>query len=159
MKQLQSILQAALAHRGTSVIDVVSPCVTFNDHEGSTKSYKYAKDHEEPLHEIGFVPYFDDTIAEIPPGETREVAFPDGSHIRFHSVGRDYDPSRPDLALSVLHESRKKGEILTGMLYLEPEKPSFTTVLAMADAPLHDLPLEVLRPSREALGALMERFR
>ncbi len=159
MKQLQSILQAAIAHRGTAVIDVISPCVTFNDHEGSTKSYKYAKDHEEPLHEIGFVPFFEDTLAEIPPGEVREVPFPDGSRVRFHSVGRDYDPSRRDQALAVLHETHVKGEILTGILYVEPAKPSFTTVLAMTDAPLATLPTEAVRPSREALEALMEAYR
>ncbi|KAA0251092.1 2-oxoacid:ferredoxin oxidoreductase subunit beta [Acidobacteria bacterium ACD] len=159
VKQLQAILQAAIAHRGTCVLDVVSPCVTFNDHEGSTKSYRYAKDHEEPLHDIGFVPFFEDTIAEIPPGEVKEVPFPDGSLVRFHTVARDYDPTDRDVVLSTLHESRKKKEFLTGILYLEPEKPSFARLLNTVDEPLTSLPLERVRPSREALARILESYR
>ena len=159
MKQLQAILQAAIAHRGTAVLDVISPCVTFNDHEGSTKSYKYSKDHEEPLHEIGFVPYFDETIAEVPPGEVKDVPFPDGSVVRFHSVGRDYDPTNRDQVLSTLHESRKEKEFLTGILYLEPEKPSFARVLNTVEEPLTRLGEDRLRPSREALESILEAYR
>ena len=159
MKQLQAILQAAIAHRGTAVIDVISPCVTFNDHEGSTKSYKYSKDHEEPLHEIGFVPYFDDTLAEIPPGEVKDVAFPDGSHVRFHSVARDYDPTDKDKVLATLHESRKAKEFLTGILYLEPTKPSFARILNAVEEPLTTLGAEALRPSPEALAAILDEYR
>ena len=159
MKQLQSILQAAIAHRGTAVIDVISPCVTFNDHEGSTKSYKYSKDHEEPLHEIGFVPYFDETLAEIPPGEAKEVPFPDGSVVRFHTVARDYDPTDKDRVLSTLHESRRAKEFLTGILYLEPAKPSFAAILHTVEEPLTTLGEERLRPSREALAAILEEYR
>ena len=159
MKQLQAILQAAIAHKGTAVLDVISPCVTFNDHEGSTKSYKYSKDHEEPLHEIGFVPYFDETIAEVPPGEVKDVPFPDGSVVRFHSVGRDYDPTNRDQVLSTLHESRKEKEFLTGILYLEPEKPSFARVLNTVEEPLTRLGEDRLRPSREALESILEAYR
>ena len=158
-KQLQAILQAALAHRGTAVVDVVSPCVTFNDHEGSTKSYRYAKDHEEPLHEIGFVPYFDDTLAEVPPGEVKEVPFPDGSVVRFRSVARDYDPTDKDRVLATLHESRRAKEFLTGILYLEPEKPSFARVLNTVEEPLTTLPEARLRPPREALEAILSGYR
>ncbi len=159
MKQLQAILQAAIAHRGTAVLDVISPCVTFNDHEGSTKSYKFAKDHEEPLHDIGFVPFFEDTLAEIPPGEVREVPFPDGSMVRFHAVGRDYDPTDRDRALATLHATRNAREFLTGILYLEPAKPSFARLMNTVDEPLTGLPLERLRPSREALEKVMESYR
>ena len=159
MKQLQAILQAAIAHKGTALLDVISPCVTFNDHEGSTKSYKYAKDHEEPLHEIGFVPFFEDTLAEIPPGEVKDVTFPDGSVVRFHSVGREYDPTNRDQALAVLHESRQKKEFLTGILYLAPEQPSLPDVLGMTDEPLHQIALEKVRPPKAALDAIMESLR
>jgi 2-oxoglutarate ferredoxin oxidoreductase subunit beta len=133
--------------------------VTFNDHEGSTKSYKYAKDHEEPLHDIGFVPFFDDTIAEIPPGEVREVPFPDGSVVRFHTVERDYDPTDKDQVLATLHQSRRAKEFLTGILYLEPEKPSFARLLNTVEEPLTTLGEERLRPSREALAAILEEYR
>src|SRR6186713_1353027 len=80
-RQLLSLLKAALAHRGTSMIDVISPCVTFNDHEGSTKSYSYVKDHDEPLGEISFVPYFEDINVEYEPGSTTQVKMHDGSQL------------------------------------------------------------------------------
>ena len=155
MKQLQAILQAAIAHRGTAVIDVISPCVTFNDHEGSTKSYKYSKDHEEPLHEIGFVPYFDETIAEIPPGEVKDVPFPDGSRVRFHSVSRDYDPTDKDLAYRTLEMARRDQKLLTGVFYIDPAAPNFNDLLNTVDTPLANLDAAQLRPGREALQKVL----
>jgi len=159
MKQLETILEAALAHRGTCVLDVISPCVTFNDHEGSTKSYKWSKDHETPVHEIGFVPFFEETLAEIPAGATKDVRFPDGSLLRFRGVGRDYDPTDKDAALRAIHGSHETGEILTGILYVDPAKPDIKGLLGMVEEPLHALPMERLRPPREALDAIMESMR
>jgi 2-oxoglutarate ferredoxin oxidoreductase subunit beta len=159
MKQLQTILEAAIAHKGTSVIDVISPCVTFNDHEGSTKSYKYAKEHETPIHELGFVPFFEDTLAEIPAGEAKDVTFPDGSVLRFRGIGRDYDPTKRDAALAAIHESHARQEILTGILYVDPAKPSFSETLGATGKSLVDLPLEALRPGPEALERVMESMR
>jgi 2-oxoglutarate ferredoxin oxidoreductase subunit beta len=159
MKQLQTILQAALAHKGTCVIDVISPCVTFNDHEGSTKSYKYAKEHETPVHDVGFVPYFEETLAEIPEGDTRDVKFPDGSLLRFRGVGRDYDPTNRDKAMRAIHESHAKEEILTGILFVDPSKPDLSTLLGATHEPLTSLPLEKLRPTREQLDSIMESMR
>src|SRR5574340_1132825 len=92
-KQLQAILKAAIVHKGLSVIDVVSPCVTFNDHEGSTKSYAYMKEHDEPLHELGFVPAYEDISGEIPEGEVTDVRMHDGSRLRLRKLERDYDPT------------------------------------------------------------------
>lgn len=159
MKQLQAILQAAIAHRGTAVIDVISPCVTFNDHEGSTKSYKYSKEHETPVHDVGFVPFFEETLAEIPSGESTEVQFPDGSRVRFKGVGRDYDPTDRERAMRAIHESYAKQEILTGILYVDPKKPSLGALMDLVDEPLSTLPLERVRPSREALALVMESYR
>ncbi len=159
MKQLQTILEAAIAHKGTAVLDVISPCVTFNDHEGSTKSYKWSKEHETPVHEIGFVPFFGETLAEIPEGATKDVSFPDGSVVRFRGVGRDYDPTDRDAALAAIHGSHATGEILTGILYVDPKKPSFPDLLGLVDEPLYDLPMERLRPPKEALDAIMETLR
>src|SRR5689334_21053986 len=101
-KQLSAILKAAIAHRGTSMIDVVSPCVTFNDHEGSTKSYKYMKDHEEPLQEVSFVPAFEDITVEYDPGTTIDVTMHDGSHLRLSKLEEDYDPTHRINAISRL---------------------------------------------------------
>src|SRR3954463_8268379 len=92
-KQLLSILKAALAHRGTCLIDVISPCVTFNDHEGSTKSYAYAKDHDEKLGEVSFVPFFEDISVEYDPGTTKEVQMHDGSKLYLQKVAEDYNPT------------------------------------------------------------------
>jgi 2-oxoglutarate ferredoxin oxidoreductase subunit beta len=159
MKQLETILEAALAHKGTCVLDVISPCVTFNDHEGSTKSYKWSKEHETPVHEIGFVPFFEETLAEIPAGDARDVKFPDGSTLRFRGVGRDYDPTDRDGALAAIHRSHETGEILTGILYVDPAKPDLKGHLGMTDEPLHSLPIERLRPPKAALDAIMESMR
>src|SRR5262245_40036427 len=92
-KQLQAILKTAISHNGLSIIDVVSPCVTFNDHERSTKSYGYMKDHEEALHELDFVPAYEDIEVEIGEGETRDVRMHDGSTLRIKKLDRDYDPT------------------------------------------------------------------
>src|SRR5437764_7933879 len=92
-KQLLTMLKAAIAHRGTVMLDVISPCVTFNDHEGSTKSYKYVQDHEEPISEAGFVPHFEDISVEYDPGTTFDVRMHDGSHLRLRKLHEDYDPA------------------------------------------------------------------
>ena len=92
-KQLHTMLKAALAHRGTVMLDVISPCVTFNDHEGSTKSYKFVKDHEEPLHDINFVPHFEDIDVDYDPGTTVNVTMHDGSSLRLRKLEEDYDPT------------------------------------------------------------------
>src|SRR5438045_7232148 len=91
-RQLHSMLKAAIAHRGTVMLDVISPCVTFNDHESSTKSYKYMKDHEEPLQEISFVPAFEDISVDYDPGTTVSVTMHDGSQLRLRKLEEDYDP-------------------------------------------------------------------
>ena len=124
-KQLLSILKAALSHRGTCMIDVLSPCVTFNDHEGSTKSYAYVKDHDEPLGEVSFVPYFEDISIEYEPGTTTEVKLHDGSKLYLKKVAEDYNPTDKHAALRLLHETDKRGEFATGILYVEPDKQDF----------------------------------
>src|SRR5437879_6864534 len=92
-RQLLSMLKAAIAHDGTVMLDVVSPCVTFNDHEGSTKSYKYMKDHEEPLQDISFVPAFEEINVDYDPGATVNVTMHDGSQLRLSKLEEDYDPT------------------------------------------------------------------
>ncbi len=157
-KQLQALLKAAIVHKGLSVIDVVSPCVTFNDHEGSTKSYSYMKDHEEPLHEVDFVPSYEDITVEIPEGEVREVVLHDGSRLRIRKLDRDYDPTQKISALAALEEAEAKGEVLTGVLYVAPEKPTFIELLNLMDEPLATLPESKVRPSKEVLDLVMEEL-
>lgn len=158
-KQLLAILKASLSHRGTAMIDVLSPCVTFNDHEGSTKSYAYAKDHEEPLGEVSFVPFFEDISIEYEPGTTKEVKMHDGSRLYLKKVAEDYDPTDKLAASRLLHETSRRGEFATGILYVEPDKEDFLTMLNLVDEPLATLPLERVRPGRQALNEVMESLR
>jgi 2-oxoglutarate/2-oxoacid ferredoxin oxidoreductase subunit beta len=158
-RQLQAIIKASIAHNGLSVIDVVSPCVTFNDHEGSTKSYSYMKEHEEVLHELDFVPSFEDISVEIPEGEVRDVQMHDGSHLRIRKLHREFDPTNRLAALAALEDAETKGEVLTGVLYINTVKPTFTELLNLTDEPLASLPESKLRPPRAALDEVMEQLR
>ena len=158
-KQLQAIMKTAIAHRGLSVIDVISPCVTFNDHAGSTKSYSYMKEHEEVLQELDFVPFFEDISVEIPEGEVRDVQMHDGSHLRIRKLSRDFDPADRFKALQALEESEAKGEVLTGVLYLNTNKPTFLDLLNLTDEPVATLPESKVRPGKAVLDSLMEELR
>ncbi len=158
-RQLQMILKAAIAHHGLSIIDVISPCVTFNDHEGSTKSYSYMKEHEEPLHDLDFVPFFADITVEIPEGEVREVELHDGSKLVLKKLGRDYDPTDKMNALRTLDETEKAGQVVTGLLYLDSSRKHFVDLLNLVDDPLATLPEARVRPSRETLDQIMEELR
>src|SRR6202167_2340286 len=112
-KQLQAILKTAIAHDGTVMLDVVSPCVTFNDHEGSTKSYKYVKDHEETLQEMSFVPHFEEIDVDYDPGTTVNVTMHDGSSLRLRKLEEDYDPTDRIAAMKRLSEAHDKSEVVT----------------------------------------------
>jgi 2-oxoglutarate ferredoxin oxidoreductase subunit beta len=158
-RQLLAMLKAAIAHKGTVMLDVVSPCVTFNDHEGSTKSYKYVKDHEESLQEVSFVPHFEEIAVDYDAGSTLDVTMHDGSHLRLRKLEENYDPTSRLNALTRLTEAHERGEVLTGVFYVNPQAPSFLDMLNMTDQPLATLPDSVTRPGREALEAAMEELR
>jgi 2-oxoglutarate ferredoxin oxidoreductase subunit beta len=158
-KQLHSMLKAAISHKGTVMLDVVSPCTTFNDHEGSTKSYKWMKEHEEQIQEISFVPAFEDITVDYDPGTTVEVTMHDGSSLRLSKLEEDYDATNRLKAIQRLHEAHEKGEALTGVFYVNTKAPSFLDLLNMTDAPLTTLPQEVTRPGREVLEQVMEELR
>src|SRR3989442_769961 len=158
-KQLHAMLKAAIAHKGTVMLDVVSPCVTFNDHEGSTKSYKYVKDHEETLQEISFVPHFEDIEVEYDPGTTIGVTMHDGSRLQLRKLEEDYDPTDKIRAMSRLTEAHDKGEVLTGLFYVNTKAPNFLDMLNTVNQPLATLPESVVRPGREVLQQAMEELR
>jgi 2-oxoglutarate ferredoxin oxidoreductase subunit beta len=158
-KQLLAILKAAIAHRGLAVIDVISPCVTFNDHEGSTKSYAYVKEHEDPLQDLDLVPSFEDITVDIPEGEVTDVQMHDGSHLRIRKLHRDFDPTDRFKALVALEEAEARGEVLTGLFYLNTTKPTFLDQLALVDEPLATLPESRVRPSRAVLDQVMDELR
>jgi len=158
-KQLSAILKASIGHNGLAVIDVISPCTTFNDHEGSTKSYSYMREHEEPLHDLHFVPFFEDISVDYEEGTMREVVMHDGSRLRLRKLDRDYDPTDRMHAVAALHEFETTGEVLTGILYVDKTRESFTQSLGLVDAPLATLPQDRVRPPREALDQAMEELR
>ncbi len=158
-KQLRPLLKAAFAHRGTAVIDVVSPCVTFADHEGSTKSYAYVKEHDVPLHGIDFVPYFENLNVDYEPGTIREVTMPDGSRLVLKKLAEDYDPKSRAGALMVLEEARTEKRILTGLLYAQPEAKPYEDELELMATPLVSLTLDQVRPPKRVLDQIMESYR
>jgi 2-oxoglutarate ferredoxin oxidoreductase subunit beta len=159
MKQLVGLLKGALAHRGTALLDVISPCVTFNNHDSSTKSYKWAKDHEIPIHEIGFVPYYEEISVDYDPGTTQDVALHDGSHIRLKKLREDYDPTDKAKALMLCQESAAKQEFLTGLIYVEPTKKDFLELSGLGKTPIVTVPDQRLRPPKQALDEIMESLK
>ncbi len=158
-KQLSAMLKAAISHRGTAMLDVISPCVTFNDHEGSTKSYSYVKDHDEAIDEISFVPYFESIDVDYDPGETQDVQLHDGSHVRLRKLAPDFDVTSRGKALQVLEEARDNHEVLTGLFYLNTQARDFIEMLNVVDEPLALLPENRIRPSQAVLDEIIEEFR
>ena len=155
-KQLSAVLKAAISHRGTAMLDVLSPCVTFNDHEGSTKSYAYAKSHDDPLEQLDFVPYFEDIAVDYEPGETQEVTLHDGSRLYLKKVDESYDPTDKMKALRVLHDTHERGEFATGLIYVEPNSDDFLTTLNLVDEPLALLHEDEVRPPKSVLAEIMK---
>jgi 2-oxoglutarate/2-oxoacid ferredoxin oxidoreductase subunit beta len=158
-KQLLALLQGAIGHRGTVMLDVISPCVTFNDHEGSTKSYAYVKENEEVLEDVTFVPFFEDISVDYDPGTTTDIVLHDGSHMLLKKLEQTYDPTNKVEALRVLTEAHQKNEVLTGLFYVDTTRKNFLELLNTVDEPLATLPLERVRPSQAALDEVMEELR
>lgn len=155
-KQLMALLKAAVSHNGTAVLDVISPCVTFNNHEGSTKSYKYAKEHEIPLHELGYVGFFEQITVDYEPGSVQEVQLHDGSKITLKKTAQDFDPTNKAKALETIHKANVEKQFLTGLLYIDEAKSSFTDLMDIVDEPLCTLPAEKTRPPKSALDEIMK---
>jgi 2-oxoglutarate ferredoxin oxidoreductase subunit beta len=158
-KQLLAMIKGAIAHKGTVLLDVISPCVTFNDHEGSTKSYKYMQEHEEAISEVGFVPHFEDIAIDYDAGSTYDVEMHDGSHLRLRKLHEDYNPTDRIRAVRSLMEAQQKGEVLTGVFFVDTQKPSFTDLLNLVDEPLGTLPESRVRPPKSVLEEVMQRMR
>lgn len=158
-KQVVALLQGALAHRGTALLDILSPCVTFNDHEGSSKSYQWGKEHEELLHEIDFVPHFE-PLPEVSyaEGEAVEVTLHDGSRLILRKTDRSYDPTDLPQVLRVLRESRERHEFLTGLIYYSPATSDFVSRLNLVDAPLATLPESMVKPGPEVLKNILREY-
>ncbi|MBX6313242.1 MAG: 2-oxoacid:ferredoxin oxidoreductase subunit beta [Isosphaeraceae bacterium] len=156
-KQLLPLLKGALRHQGTAVLDIISPCVTFNDFTGSTKSWDWAKEHEEPLHEIGFVRRLPEIEIEQKEGETTRVQLHDGSWITLRALSHaEHNVRDRASAMELLVQSYERGEFLTGLMYVNTERPDFVTLQELVETPLALLPDEQLRPGPEVLQSIME---
>jgi 2-oxoglutarate ferredoxin oxidoreductase subunit beta len=158
-RQVEALLHAALSHRGIAVLDIISPCVTFNNHEESTKSYSWGKTHETPLNELlSFIPSHQEITIGDYEGQI-EVEMHDGSHVVLKKVDPDYDPTDKANAFRLLEEARQNLEFVTGLIYVnEQERPNLLELLELTDAPLASLPEASVRPSREALAEVMATF-
>jgi 2-oxoglutarate ferredoxin oxidoreductase subunit beta len=157
--QLVPLIQAGLTHKGFAFIDVISPCVTFNDHEGSTKSYAYTREKNVEVMHADFVPPASAIATEYDPGSVRTVQMHDGSWVRLRKVAEDYDADDRDRAYAFIRERQAQGEVVTGLLYLSPEPREMHDQIGTTATPLVDLPYEQLCPGSQELEKLQARFR
>ncbi|MEP6620241.1 MAG: 2-oxoacid:ferredoxin oxidoreductase subunit beta [bacterium] len=157
--QLIPIIKAGLSHNGFALIDVISPCVSFNDHEGSTKSYKYTREHEVEISSADFVPLRREIVAPDSSDTTTVVTMHDGSTVRFRKTHDGYDATNRDAAYRHVRECTVRDEVATGLLYINEQGSDMHAVSKTVSTPLVDLPFEVLCPGASALDALMDEFR
>lgn len=159
--QLVPILKAGLLHQGFAFIDVISPCVTFNDHEGSTKSYRFTREHAQEVAPVDFVPVRREITAPAQTGGqgVTDVAMHDGSLVRFRALEPSYDPTNRDAAYATVRTHQDRGEVVTGLLYLEAGAPDLHGQNNTVAGPLAELPYGELCPGNAALQELQDEFR
>jgi 2-oxoglutarate/2-oxoacid ferredoxin oxidoreductase subunit beta len=158
-EQLVPILKAGLKHKGFAFIDVISPCVTFNDHQGSTKSYAYTREHMHEADEVDFVPLRTEIKMPAGDGALREVRMHDGSVVTFRKIDEKYDPTDRDRAYSYLREHQHMGQVVTGLLYVQEDSRDLHDINKTAPGPLTQIPYEQLTPGAAALAKLQKRYR
>ena len=155
-KQVKELLKAALSHKGIAVLDIISPCVTFNNQENAFHSYTWGKDHEAPLHEISFIPPRDEIIIpeEFEEGTVREVEMHDGSLVVLKKLERDYDPTDKWNALQILEDARRNNWLITGLIYVEEKEPALYELYNLCETPLNRLTQKDLRPDLASLDRI-----
>ncbi len=158
-KQLLPLIKAGLTHRGFALVDVISPCVTFNDHEGSTKSYAHTREHGHEVVETDFVPLLHEIQAEQNRESATAVTMHDGSVVRFKSVAEDYDPTDRDAAYAHLKKLQSRGEVATGLLFIDPTSMDLHEFENTVDESLVGLPFDQLCPGSAVLDDLQSRWR
>jgi 2-oxoglutarate/2-oxoacid ferredoxin oxidoreductase subunit beta len=158
-KQLKELLKAALSHNGIAVMDIISPCVTFNNQENSVHSYSWGKGHEDPLHELEFIPARDEiTIEDFEKGTTREVTLHDGSVIILKKLDKNYDPTNRNQALRMMEEAVQENLLVTGLIYVAPETTNLIELSNLVDGPLNRYPTSLLRPPETTLESINDQF-
>jgi 2-oxoglutarate ferredoxin oxidoreductase subunit beta len=149
--QLTPLIKAAVQHRGAAFLDVISPCVAFNNHAGSTKSYDFVREHNESVNRLDFMPQHAEITADYAPGSLREVRQHDGSILRLRKLHEDYDPRDRIAAMDYLQRRHADGEIVTGLLYLDPDAGDLHAALNTVETPLNQLGARELIPGAAAL--------
>ncbi|MDP6199745.1 MAG: 2-oxoacid:ferredoxin oxidoreductase subunit beta [Candidatus Poseidonia sp.] len=158
-KQLTSLLKAAMSHKGFALIDVISPCVTFNNNDESMRSYGYVKENEVTLHMADYIPHFNPVEEiEVPEGHFRDITLHDGSTIRLETISSEHDPGDAMAALTALHQAETGKKHVTGLLYFDASKPSLAEDLGLVDEALIDVSDDALRPDKASLDALNAEF-
>jgi 2-oxoglutarate ferredoxin oxidoreductase subunit beta len=157
--QLVPLIKAAIEHKGAAFIDVVSPCVAFNNHSGSTKSYDYVRDHNEAVNRLDFITGRDEITADYEPGTVITVTQHDGSVLRLRKLDLDYDPTDRVKAMHYIHQHHAKGEVVTGLLYVMPESTDMHEHLHTVETPLNRLTERELCPGNVALEKLHAALR
>ncbi|MEN7342084.1 MAG: 2-oxoacid:ferredoxin oxidoreductase subunit beta [Pseudomonadota bacterium] len=158
-RQLVPLLKAALTHHGFALLDIISPCVTFNDHEGSTKSYAWSREHVQEVTHADYIAPAQEIEVDYDAGEPIEVAMHDGSQIVLRKVDEDYDPSDRAAALEYVQRHNLNGEVLTGLLYIDESKGDMHDLAGTCKTPLRDLDYDVLNPGSAALKSLQSVWR
>ena len=154
-KQLTALLKAAMSHKGFAFIDVISPCVTFNNNDESMRSYGYVKENEITLHMTDYIPHFNPVEeVEVPEGHYTDITLHDGSTIRLETISSEHDPGNAVAALTALHQAEADKKHVTGLLYFDNSKPSLAEDMELVDTPLVDVPDAVLRPSKDTLDKI-----
>lgn len=155
-KQVKDLIKAAISHRGIAILDIISPCVTFNDTPDSHHSYAWSKEHETPIHDITYVPLRDEITLHngFEEGTYQDVTLHDGSVVRLKKLDRDYDPTNRRAAFNVLDEAAENNILLTGLIYIDPNRPTLTDQYHLTDVPLNRLTPAQIRPPREALAKI-----
>jgi len=157
-KQVKELIKSAMAHRGLAVLDIISPCVTFNNQDEALHSYAWGKEHEVALHDLAYVPPAQEIMVDYEAGEVREVTLHDGSHIILKKLDRDYDPTDRAAAMQVLEQANRRQELITGLIYIAPAQPSLLALYDLPETPLNRLTEDRLRPSPETLTEILKAF-
>ena len=159
-KQLTAIIKAAMSHKGFALIDVISPCVTFNNNDESLRSYGYVKDNSAELHSVGYIPHFSPLEqVEVPAGSYRDITLHDGSTMRLETISEDHNISDAVAALTALHKADADRKHVMGLLYFDGDKPSLDADLNLHDTPIVEMGEEILRPSAAQLDDVISALR
>ncbi len=155
-KQVKELIKAALSHKGIAVLDIISPCVTFNNRDDAMHSYAWGRSHEVALHDLSYVPPAEEIMVEYDPGEAKEVTMHDGSKVILKKLELDYNPYDRAQAMRVLEEANAKQWLITGLIYIDPNQPSMAEIYNLTDTPLNRLPESRIRPGRDTIQHINE---